>query len=121
MSQNNLNNNVYNEILKNVHNQLFLNKDLTYDHLMYLINNRYTIEDRMFRFINDQLHHVILDDDLRHSCLNNFMKFSHDLIYVNSDNMINSGFVPIDDDVVFDDDDGDDDDEMDTNNIDEHN
>jgi hypothetical protein len=46
---NNIGRNIYNEfnkIINDIHGQLFFDEDLTYQDLMYIINNRKTIENK---------------------------------------------------------------------------
>ncbi|CAF1420463.1 unnamed protein product [Rotaria sordida] len=54
-----------NNIIKNLQDQLFFDKELTYGHLMFLLNNRNTIENKLLDMLFDRINDLNLDENIR--------------------------------------------------------
>lgn len=81
-----------NQIIKDIHDQLFFDQHLTNERCMYILNHRHTIESEFIRFLNDCIHHLNIDWQIRAHLLANLNKFSMNLTQINSYNDINHAY-----------------------------
>ncbi|CAF3844509.1 unnamed protein product [Rotaria sp. Silwood1] len=98
-----------NDIIRNNNYRLFFDENLSYDQLMYLLNNRFSIESGAIDFIIDQIHQLIPDENTRQVFLTIINRFAGHLRIISSDTRV------IHQPVFFLDDDSDDDVDDDSN------
>ena len=82
----------FNDILKNMNYQLFVDDTLNYEQKMYILNHHNSIEGHFIDMIKGQIDNLKVDNDIRQFYLNNIDKFSQDLGQVNSNSDINIHF-----------------------------
>jgi hypothetical protein len=86
------------DILKEMHDQLFVDDNLSYDQCMFLLNHRNSIQGRFIDVITDRIRNLNISDNIRQVCLDNVDKFSRHLIHEHSDANVNFGPFRLDDD-----------------------
>ncbi|CAF2793226.1 unnamed protein product [Rotaria sp. Silwood2] len=103
-----------NDIIRNNNYRLFFDENLSYDQLMFLLNNRSSIESGLIDFIIEQIHQLIPDENIRQVFLTNINRFAGHLHMVNSDTQVirHLVFYPDDEDDDYDEETTSDDDSM---------
>ncbi|CAF4624593.1 unnamed protein product [Rotaria sp. Silwood2] len=89
-----------NDIIRNDNYHLFFDINLSYDQLMFLLNNRSSIESGLIDFIIDQIHQLIPNENIREVFLSNINRFAGHLHIVGSDTQVirQPAFYPDDED-----------------------
>jgi hypothetical protein len=75
----NIRHNLYdelNKILNDLHHQLFFDEDLTYDQVMFILDNRETIENKLIDILFDRINQLNISDDIRSKLISNIYTFS---------------------------------------------
>ncbi|CAF1350761.1 unnamed protein product [Rotaria sordida] len=73
----------------NLQDQLFFDNDLTYDHLMFILNYGDTIENKFLDILFDQINDLNLDENIRGQLITNIYLFSSRFLPVNIHTNIN--------------------------------
>ncbi|CAF3677311.1 unnamed protein product [Rotaria sp. Silwood1] len=81
-----------NKIMNDMLNQLFFDKDLPYEHLMFLLNHRNTIETKFIELLNQRIEQLNIDHNIRNRLITNIDKLSSYLLDINADTNINQIF-----------------------------
>ncbi|CAF1514658.1 unnamed protein product [Adineta steineri] len=83
INDNNINNNISSnlqaeciEILNAIQNQLFFDQDLTYEHRMYILNRRHTIESDFITMLHDRINQLNIDIHIRERLATNLNGFN---------------------------------------------
>jgi hypothetical protein len=102
----------YDNICNEIQNKLFFDQDLTYDHLMFILNHQNTIEHRLVQVINHRIHDLDIPHGLHQRLIENLNKFSLNFIQINTYTNTHQPYVFVNDDEsdeesYFDDDDDD--------------
>ena len=79
----------YIRTINDMHHQLFFDPDLTHQHLMFLLDNRNTIENELIQFLNDRIHHLNIPRDIREYLIKNLNQFSTNFTLINTYSNIN--------------------------------
>ena len=82
----------FDKILNDFNQQLFLDKDLTHEHRMFLINKHHTIETKFIEFLTDRIRHLNIDDTIRNRLIENVNEFSSDFMLVNRSTNVNQWY-----------------------------
>jgi len=79
----------FNKIINDLHRQLFFDPDLTYQHRMFILDNRKTIENKFIDFLFDRINQLNVPYDIREDLISNLNYFSMYFKPVSSDNQEN--------------------------------
>ena len=79
------------QIIKDVHKEIFIAKDLCYGRRMHILNNRKAMEGELIRFISDRIHQLNVDVAVREQLIVNLHKFSADFTLIDHYSYVNHG------------------------------
>jgi hypothetical protein len=79
----------YNKIINDMKHKLFFDQDLTYQHLMFILNNRKTIENKLIDILFDRINQLNVPFDIREDLISNINKFSIAFTPVSNNNQEN--------------------------------
>ncbi|CAF3360933.1 unnamed protein product [Rotaria sp. Silwood2] len=81
-----------NKILNDIQDELFFGKDLTYEHLMFLLSNRNTIETKFIEVLINRIHHLNIDENIRNRLITNVNKLSSNFIHIDIYSNVNEPY-----------------------------
>lgn len=108
----------FDQLIKDLSDPLFFDQHLSNEHMMHILNNRYTIESAFINILHDRIHQLNVDSVIRQRLLNNIGKISMHYLQINNNVPVDAGlYFYLGTDEEFDVDSSDDDFDSDDNEI----
>ena len=86
-----------NDFFKDNNYRLLFDDNLSHEQRMLLMDRRHSLESDFIEFVKDRINHLILDDNIRKSYLDNVDKFSRGLMVVDRNTVVVSSNMFSDD------------------------
>ena len=80
------------KIINDIQNKVFVDEDLSHERSMYILNNRNTIESELIHFLNDSIHQLNIDPQIRTRLITNLHQFSTNLTQIDNYSYINHSY-----------------------------